>query len=344
MAGPPNTGVNVVQPEKILKDLGKLWVDLGKQDENGVLRACAMTFIVVAEEKQDAALIGETIAALMHEHPSRAIVIRVRENGGGFLEARVLAQCWMPFGGRQQICCEQIEITASSSSFADVPTVIRGLTVPDLPVVLYCPSARLCRTQGFQSLLPLATKLIIDSGTLPVESRLLEYLAELPKHGVRKSDLAWARLTPWRDAIAQIFEDPANLRRIYEIQEISILYAYTDDPIPVYYLAGWFMHVLGASVHLKVARGVGPAYASIAKVAFMGLRFEASVELVSPTSVEMKVNSVEQHVVFPETTDYEVLREELAIVGRDPVYEDVLGLANLLARPSDGIDVSKGSS
>jgi hypothetical protein len=73
-----------VQPEKILKDLGKLWVDLGTQDENGVLRACALTFIVVVQETQDAGVIGETIAALMHEHPSRAIVIRVREDGREF--------------------------------------------------------------------------------------------------------------------------------------------------------------------------------------------------------------------------------------------------------------------
>src|SRR5436190_23704683 len=109
-----------IKPEKILKELAKLWVDLAKEetDKNsaGVLRACAMTLIVAVEEREDAQAVGETIAELMHEHPSRAIVLDVRkdgvgtdgvpQDGGGQLDARVFAQCWMPFGRRQQICCE----------------------------------------------------------------------------------------------------------------------------------------------------------------------------------------------------------------------------------------------
>jgi len=50
-----------VRPETLLKDLGKLWVDLGKQQENGVLRACSMTFIAALEEQADAAAMGETM-------------------------------------------------------------------------------------------------------------------------------------------------------------------------------------------------------------------------------------------------------------------------------------------
>ena len=41
------------------------------------------------------------------------------------LQARVLAQCWKPFGKAQQICCEQIEITANPESWPNVgPTLI----------------------------------------------------------------------------------------------------------------------------------------------------------------------------------------------------------------------------
>ncbi len=132
-----------IRPERLLKDLRNLWVDLGKDEPSGVLRACAMTMIVVVEEERDAQAIGETLASLMHEHPSRAIVLRVRSEEEPSLSARVFAQCWMPFGSRQQICCEQVEIISSLASFADVPAVLRSLAVPDLPVVLYCPSEAL---------------------------------------------------------------------------------------------------------------------------------------------------------------------------------------------------------
>src|SRR5258708_6100210 len=144
-----------VQPEQLLKDLRRLWSDLGKQDENGVLRACAMTLIVAVHDEAEHALhVSETIASLMHEHPSRAIVIRVRGVEGGLLEGRVLAHWWMPFGGRQQICCEEIEITCSPSSVIDLPSVINGLVVPDLPVVLYFPDADLCQSRQFAALVP----------------------------------------------------------------------------------------------------------------------------------------------------------------------------------------------
>ena len=73
---------------------------------------------------------GETLALLMREHPSRAVVVRVRDVDAPELEAKVLAQCWMPFGQRRQICCEQIEISTSNASLVDVPAVqSKGLFV-----------------------------------------------------------------------------------------------------------------------------------------------------------------------------------------------------------------------
>ena len=48
------TTAAAVDPERLLKELRALWRDLSKQDPNGVLRACAMTLIVVLEEEHDA--------------------------------------------------------------------------------------------------------------------------------------------------------------------------------------------------------------------------------------------------------------------------------------------------
>jgi hypothetical protein len=94
-----------IDPEKIRKELSELWVDLAKEKEGaaGVLRACSMTLIAAVDEDDDPGQIGETIAMLMREHPSRAIVVRVRDSSEFYLSAQVLAQCWMPFGDRRQI-------------------------------------------------------------------------------------------------------------------------------------------------------------------------------------------------------------------------------------------------
>src|SRR5258707_14846743 len=101
----------LVQPEKLLKDLVRLWVDLGRQDtgkgSSGVIRACAMTLIAAVDCEDDARGVTETIGQLMHEHPSRAIVLCIG-SGSAPISARGFAQCWMPFAGRKQICCEQV--------------------------------------------------------------------------------------------------------------------------------------------------------------------------------------------------------------------------------------------
>jgi glucose-6-phosphate dehydrogenase assembly protein OpcA len=322
-----------IRPERLLKDLRNLWVDLGKNEPSGVIRACAMTLIVVVEEERDAQEIGETLASLMHEHPSRAIVLRVRSGKEPSLSARVFAQCWMPFGSRQQICCEQVEIISSLASFSDVTSVLRGLTVPDLPVVLYCPSEALWPLPEFAALLPLASKLIVDSYGMENSPSALTYLNSLSgPNGLRKADLVWSRLTPWRESIAQIFEDQSRLRVVYDLEEIQILYhSAHGEPSSVYYLAGWFMSLLGAAVKIRIAPGVGPDNACIAHVALTGPKLKATIDLTAEDTVEVSVNGERQQLtVFPHVGESEALRQELALAGRDTRFEDALGLGQLM--------------
>jgi glucose-6-phosphate dehydrogenase assembly protein OpcA len=322
-----------VGPERILKDLRSLWVDLGKDEPAGVLRACAMTLVVVVEEERDAQAIGETIASLMHEHPSRAIVFRVRAGDAPSLSARVFAQCWMPFGSHQQICCEQVEIIASVAGFSDATSVLRGLVVPDLPVVVYCPSEALWPLPEFKALLPLASKLIVDSNAMEEGPSALSYLQALPRAaGFRKADLMWARLTPWRETIAQIFDDPARMRCAFDLEEIQILYhSPFGEPSSVYYLAGWFMSVLGAGVKIRIAPGVGPDYAGIAHVTMTGSKIKATVDLTASDTVDVSVNGEHlQTAMFPPSSEGDLLRQELTITERDARFEDALGLGQLM--------------
>ena len=105
---------------------------------------------------------------------------------------------------------------------------------------------------------------------------------------------------------------------MYKIDDVRILYAHADEPAAAYYLAGWFMHVFGGEPHIYIARGVGPDYGHIARISFHGEGVEAWVELMDECSIEVRINGVEQKLVFPPKTEYGALREELSIVGKDP--------------------------
>jgi len=119
------------QPERIMKELARVWTSLAEEERHQggptVLRACAMTLIVATDdEDEDSLAVSQGLTELMHTHPSRAIVVRLR-NAPGVLESRVFEQCWMPFGHNQQICCEQVEITATMNHLQDVAAVIAPL-------------------------------------------------------------------------------------------------------------------------------------------------------------------------------------------------------------------------
>ncbi|MDP8979793.1 MAG: glucose-6-phosphate dehydrogenase assembly protein OpcA [Acidobacteriota bacterium] len=303
----------VVRPENLLKDLARLWVDLGRQDNgsgtSGVIRACAMTLIAAVDCEDDAKGVTGIIGQLMHEHPSRAIVLCIGR-GNAPITARVFAQCWMPFGGRQQICCEQIEIAAGIDMLPDLPKLLLGITVPDLPVVLWSRSPSLCENTSFVKLFPLADKVIFDSERFEDKEAGLALVKSLPN----SADLAWARLTTWRETVAQIFENVENRNHLAGIDRVVI----SMESVGARYLKAWFGGIVPAGGPAAV-RGGRPT-----KIEMSGHGFSASVRLVEPSSAEVVVNGIASRTQFPASSEYNLMREELSILGVDAVFRRCL--------------------
>ncbi len=312
-----------VQPEKLLHDLSELWTGLGKEETNGqgVLRACAMTFLVITEKPGDVN-IGETLAALMPEQPSRAIVVILDPEAE--FSARVFAQCWMPFGSRQQICCEQIEITTSPSELKDVPTVILGLIVPDLPVVLWSRCPHLFDMPEFHDLLPLIDKLIMDSNVVADPPAFLARMTALP--GTIVADLAWTRLTRWRETIAAVFENPQFLDALPQINEIVVSYSGEVPPTRAWYLAAWLSACIGGNRRPELKR-VDDREPGIRAVLLRGGTMTVSLSLSDGSTAELRAGSLVTRMVFQRPNECLLLREELSILGPDPIFEDALARA-----------------
>jgi glucose-6-phosphate dehydrogenase assembly protein OpcA len=330
-----------IAPDKILHEMADLWVTLGKQGDGdaGVLRACSMTLIVAAEESDDPQSIGETLAALMPEHPSRAIVLRFRAQDQRSLAARVFSQCWMPFGHRQQICCEQIEITASDASLSDLAAVLVPLKVPDLPVILWCRSPRLFQLPAFAQLAAIAQKVVVDSAAFGDACAALQQLSGLGAGaaGHWLADLSWTRLTRWRELIAQIFENRAQLANLPLVSNILISHRAAAPPTTAYYLAAWLIDGLAnVGAHPRVefrSDGGDPAW-RLSRVELWGTGGAdaiASIALTEGQAAEVKTGGLVSKALLPALTDYALMREELSIPGRDPSFERAVAAAAKLA-------------
>ena len=322
-----------LSPDHILKELSDLWVTLAKPGEAesgaGVLRACSLTLVVLAEESEDVGALGETIAALMPEHPARTIIIRLRGAGDRTLAERVYAQCWMPFGGRRQICCEQVEITASDSALQELPPVVLPLAVPDLPVIVWCRSSRLAGMPEFRRIAAMAHKVVIDSSTMPDPPAALRRLSDVSGRGVMLGDLAWTRITRWRAMLSQVFENRETLALIPGVSKVRVAFAPTYDTA-AWYMGAWISDCLGRP-ELTVAPE--PSVASL-RVELTGENLR--VELLRQEGrLVAAVNEIRNCTNLTPPTDYLLMREELGIVRRDAVFEKALASAARLAYAGD---------
>ncbi len=306
-----------LEPEKILKDLRNLWIELGRDTDvaGGILRACGMTLVVAAEAAAEPEDLRRALGVLMHHHPARAIVLRLREQSG--LDANVFSQCWMPFGKHQQICAEGIEIAAGYGDLPHAAQLLLPLLAPDLPAVLWCRGSRVFESDVFAPLNSLVQKTIVDSYTAADPYAAVEAVRQLRKQGRMVADLSWTKLTGLRELIASLF-DAGSAAGIHSVE---VIYA-GDMPSPsAIYFSQWMERALpGVPVGLK--RGPdGPR--SIRAVVLSG---EREVVLKRPDSgtMEMYCGGKMRKSTILRLSEEELMSEELSILGLDPVFDKVL--------------------
>ncbi len=326
-----------VAPERILKDLSNLWVDLAKQEgddgSTGVLRACTMTLVVLAEYADDEQAIGETLARLMPEHPSRAIVIRVRPSAERAMESRVFSQCWTSFGERRHICAEEIEITSSDTAAGELPLVVLPLAVPDLPVVLWCRGSKVCELAGFAEISGLATKVLLDSAGFITASAGFQQLQDIVKQGRPAGDLAWTRLTRLRELIARIFQN-RGLSSLAKVSAVNLTYLPGVDgkaSASALYLAAWLMDGLrraGANPRLEMKA------ADVRSVELIAPDLRVTVSRHGGHCAEVRINDAVNQTPLAEPSECALMAEELGIPGRDATFERTLPAAARLALSS----------
>jgi glucose-6-phosphate dehydrogenase assembly protein OpcA len=311
--------VQTVKPDAVLHELSELWGKVLKPEPepghgNGAdsLRACAMTLIVFVDDEDDAAALDETLKAVMHVHPSRAIVVRLREEPGT-LSSRVLVQCWLPVGHHRKICCEQIELSVSMNRLDDLPTIIDPLTAADMPRVIWFRSARIEGAPDVAALLKLADKVVVDSTRHGAPA--FADMRVLAGAGYIVADLAWTRLTRIRQLLAQLLNghDLANIRGA------TIHYSGADPSPAAKYIQAWLRsEMAAAAVDLRKdgAQGRGEITA---------IQIDPDINVrVSSDCAEYETGALRQRANLTNCAEEELLSEELSIMSHDPAFERAL--------------------
>jgi glucose-6-phosphate dehydrogenase assembly protein OpcA len=311
-----------VTPQRVLRDLQDYWAQLAHDQAEGVLKACSMTLVVVAQGEGDAegGLVRRTLGALMHQHPSRTIVIASHTTGQ--LDAGIFAECWKPFGKNQQICSEGIEIKPGSQGLEETARFVSGLVVPDLPVVLWCRGP-LDRTymyrKRFEPLYALAGKIIFDSREVVDAEAALEFLRGLRASGRRVADLHWARLTGWRETLAHLFDDRAM--QPDQVASASVAYGGAEVTTCALYFAAWIRAAL-PGIRVSVLKEEGAA--GLSSVTLEGAGVRLRLARAGESCLEVEGAGRRYQAALPVSGEEALMGQELRILGPDPAWERTL--------------------
>ena len=253
----PRRAVDVSVIEHELKELWEQMTELSaEEDQQAVMRACVANLVVYNPAGESAGEISPMIAEVTNQHPSRVILLLSEpDSSQASLDAMVTAQCHPADGGRKQICCEQIVIQAAGEDISRLPSLVRTLVIPDLPVFLWWRDLPDFKSALFTDFMRGADRVILDSAGLADARQGLRTLAALVEAKPQKtafSDLSWCRLTPWRVLVAGFFDVPkyrSYLARLNRVRIESVGGGSGEPSIPVHglLLAAW----LASRLHWK---------------------------------------------------------------------------------------------
>ena len=213
-------------------------------------RASVLNLVVYAEREVHARRAARTVADLALRHPSRAIVL-LGDRGRDGVVASVQLHCHVSESdGAQPVLYEQILARVRGDFDERVASVVIPLLVPDLPVFLWWTGTPPSDARHLDDLVTLADRFIIDSADFARADRTLPEVARLARHRVAITDLNWARLTHWRELIAQFFDVPTWRPFLDGITGIRAGFAVDMDgrdihPSQALLLLGWLASRLG---------------------------------------------------------------------------------------------------
>jgi glucose-6-phosphate dehydrogenase assembly protein OpcA len=226
-----------VEVHAIGKELRRLWESAEKP---GVLtRACTRNLVALCQDEGEAERATAIVAELSARHAVRAFVVTAVADAPDTLEAFLSAHCSLRGGGRH-VCCEQVTLRVGSAARRRAAAAMLPLLVPDLPVVAWAVGDLEWEDACLDALLEVSDRMLVDSRRLRDPLGALEDMAGGEREDEwSPGDFEWARLAPWREAVAMLFESGAGAPTPTSVACVTVEHGEGAPPIGPALLAGW---------------------------------------------------------------------------------------------------------
>jgi len=217
----------------ILEELRRIRKCAGTGQQGIAPRVATLNFVVFVDDPAHREWVLERAVRVADKHPCRLIVLDSTRSGGGVDVATSTRES----GGATTIN-ERVDIAVGNVGHASIHTLVQELSVHDIPTILWWSGARLLQSRTFGGLSAQASSVLVDSSGMAAGAETIrelgEFLSRFPN--VSLQDLAFMRLAPWQDMIAQFFDDPALREDLFSLTSLDIE---SGSEAEALYLAGW---------------------------------------------------------------------------------------------------------
>ena len=208
------------------------------------LSMSTLNFVVWIDDPGRRAWVLERAALLTHKHPSMMLLLdNTGAESGGTRSAIVTTGC-REDNEHGTVRGERVDLDVSGLDAATISRFVTSLCTPNVPTVLWWTGLRESSRATFEALLPLSSMFIVDSSGATGDDTALRALVAFHRERpwVVLRDLAWLRLRPWQDMIANFFDDPALREELYTLRSIRVASGSASEAL---YLGGWLASSLG---------------------------------------------------------------------------------------------------
>lgn len=197
----------------IERELSAMWQSAGADQGRGVVtRACAWNVIGHVElrddrdGKQSAPALLEALKALPQLVATRTLILQTQPEDSNKppLESWISANCALAEGGKY-VCSEEITIASCGKGDRHLPSLVRALTVPDVPIALILGGVAEGNDAVLDALIECADRLITHADASKDASPLNALAAQTRRANLSSIDLGWIASAPLRSAISDRF-------------------------------------------------------------------------------------------------------------------------------------------
>lgn len=279
------------------------------REEGGAVALGRVLTLIVATEPDAFEEAVEAANDASREHPMRVIVLTADPEGPARIDAQIRV-------GGDAGASEVIVLHASGDACSNEESLVTGLLLPDAPVVVWWPDEA-PEDPANSPLGRIAQRRITDASIDSEDAApRLGHLSKTYAPG--DTDIAWTRLTRWREQLAAVLDQPPY-ERITAIEVIG-----SESSPSTILLAAWLKLQLDAPITLHTPEGDDWLY-GIHGVKLIREASEVQLRRIEPeVAVLSQTGQPDHEMPFPRRTLRDCIAEELRRLDADPIYGRVI--------------------